>query len=73
MLNEDTITVFTHFIEPELGRAVGAEVTSPYHLVKVRKNDLEGGFTFALSVESDILVSKNTLLALYKHSCYKAP
>ena len=58
----NTLTIFAHFTErnPELG---AADVnTSPYHLVKVQKNGLQGEFDFFLNVDGQVILKVSSTL-----------
>jgi PrcB C-terminal len=52
----NTITIFAHFTERNPELAAAAVNTSPYHVVKVQKDGLQGEFDFFLNVDGEVIL-----------------
>jgi len=54
-LDGDRIHVYVYFKEPFIGEVVSEVVTSPLHLVKIRKEGLDGVFVFELIEDGRVI------------------
>jgi hypothetical protein len=60
--NGNAITIFTHFTERNPELAAAAINTSPYHIVKVQKDGLQGKFDFFLNVDGEVILKTSSTL-----------
>jgi hypothetical protein len=60
--NGNTITIFAHFTERDPELAAASINTSPYHIVKVRKDGLEGELDFFLNVAGEVILKVSSTL-----------
>ena len=58
----NTITIFAHFTERNPELAAAAVNTSPYHIVKVQKDGLQGEFDFFLNVDGEVILKASSTL-----------
>lgn len=52
---DNVVTIYAHFIEPQPGQALNPAEASPYHLVKVQKEGLTGKKEFILNADGTIV------------------
>ena len=60
--DENRITVYTHFTERDPQREAGPVVTSPYQIVKVPRNGLQGEFEFVLNGDGEVILKVSSTL-----------
>lgn len=60
--DENRITVYTHFTERDPQREAGPVVTSPYHIVKVSREGLQGNFDFFLNGDGEVILKVSATL-----------
>jgi hypothetical protein len=58
----NTITIFAHFTERNPELEASAVNTSPYHIVKVQKDGLQGEFDFFLIVDGETILKVSSRL-----------
>ncbi len=51
MYQDNVVTIYVHFVEPQPGQALNPAEVSPYHLVKVQKEELTGKKEFILNAD----------------------
>ncbi len=54
----DQLIIFAHFTEPQPGYVVTMGETSPYHLIEIQKNGLQGEISFLLNVDGKVIIQQ---------------
>lgn len=56
------LIVYAHFTEPQPGYVVTMANTSPYHVIEVPKNGLQGEISFLLNVDGEVIIQQPKII-----------